>query len=422
MDDRPDSTKEEPKAREDPIKRRFADKLRERLAALNWDQSVLADVAGVSATKVSGWLSASRSISRDDVCRLAWAISAGQDGSSLKRVKGESGTELQLKLPPSRSLQDETTGDLPGRGGIEQITADLLDAAGYSSAIEPKLDRAWGRLTPGMNNGSAQANENSLKVGWFDYPPFAIPRHAQEFDGISRELCDVLCSLLGISMTPVRLGLGEIEAAVRSRKVDMLAPTLALPSRLRSLAFSEALPGIQVGLATLVSSRVSPRPQFDTKACIHCARGSVTKAQLRLLYPKEWPIFGPHIHEEQDLDNWHVLFESPQDAEKELCFFVADEITCNYAALKDPQRVAVASLPAVASQAKLPLAFGVHHDEPRLLAAINTTIHLMQDGNLFEHTYKAWARKDPQIAHEILKKLCKPKFVEESSDEQTTSA
>src|SRR5262245_17689696 len=66
----------------------FVDKIREHLRVLNWTQQQLADAAGVSRAIVSGWIGKKdRSIGRDDVCRLAWAVAGGLDEAILESPK-----------------------------------------------------------------------------------------------------------------------------------------------------------------------------------------------------------------------------------------------------------------------------------------------------------------------------------------------
>lgn len=359
--------------------------VREHLDALNWSQATLATRAGVSTAQVSGWIGKrDRGISRDDVCKLTWAIAGGYDGVII--VPDARDSDGPDRDDPRRPRVEK------GRGALEGLLSAMLHAAGYRLQDRPETNRIWSRFARPEDSVETlrdSRDPHTLRVGWFEWEPLAYSEEPPlGFAGIGQEIAARVADLLDLRLEARPLPLSAIRREIHTYRVDLLAPLLHLPSRERSFCFSEAIPQISVGINGLfhVDAKVQIPPEarrlpFDRlsrHARIHYVDGAVSPGLLPGFRgfdapdPRRW---------KQGSDAIDYLTAHPFDAGGLPNCFVADDLTCTNHRHNGSLLLLDASPDRhlrTEGLIRLPVAFAAHVNEPRLIQAVNSCLAIME--------------------------------------------
>jgi len=342
----------------------FRTVLADHIKKLGWTKDMLAKNSGISGSLISTWLkdqSSTRPISRFDINHLACSIAMGYGSRKV-----------------------------PGHGNLDGILSELLAAAGFNPLPSPNTDLKWEELS----------RRQKLTVGWVDYRHFSYkeglpPRIA----GVAAEIVTQLERLTGIEMlwNPEPSDWGSVMSDIRERRVDLIAPILlTLPSRLLWIEFSEPIPGIRLGINGLVHEdcfdellmRDRQSGIGDERLLVNYVKGELGEAFWKILVPQaQVERIEGHENFEQA---YHYLRDNPRRSPDKIRCLVADHSICHYWKNKDPQLRLLRGSETEASQGRtlhLPLAFGIHQEEHKLLWMINRCIRILQETDYFEQLF-----------------------------------
>lgn len=251
------------------------------------------------------------------------------------------------------------------------LMKEFINAAGFPMENGHPDQPLWNEL----HEGKTQA----LRVGWFPWGGFATQK-IEDFVGPSRNVCDRLCELLGFSIQPVRLEVHDLEDKLANREVHLLAPLIQLPARAFKYACSQPLPEVRVGLGLVVHKKVADslpgnpgrtpyqelaKVPFDNlQICL--VKEGVADAVLRSSsVPRQFGSFK---------EAWEAVREHPLDSESgQARAFMADAVSCKRIILDNPDFVQI-----LADQHRLPVCFGVHPDETRLMTVVNLCLAIIE--------------------------------------------
>ena len=386
----------------------FTRTLRELLRLTKLTQSQLGEESGISQAQVSGIVTGRRHPSRSQVNRLT----------------------LGLMLAATRQLPgDSTFSDSQYRVArmfaprhLEAASTAMLALAGY--APEGDISRHtkgviensfWESLQPGyssqLDTHGAPAQE--LRFGWFPYLPLAVPDEvdpsAAPPGGFSREVCDRVAHLLGVTPRYIRLKVEDAELALERGLVDVMAPLIRHPSRMRSMAFSQPIGGLRIGLEALVPKKLDyKKDDFPSKFFIKYPSGGTSYSLFRL----EYPSISKSEQERQgvrELDHWKVMYKDGyyEPRTKLPICFIMDEITAIYAVHTRPEEFDFGIGPKVPEERKvlLRLALAVKRSEPALLHALNDALSLVTESDLLREVYSKMEESSDDANREIIKRV-----------------
>lgn len=368
---------------------KLAQVLEPRLQELGWAQAQFESETGsaISQQRISNWLGRKARVpSRDDCAALAATVLVGL----MKKGK---------TVPPSAF----------------GIFHDVLNAAGYAVHDDFDEQQCWARIS--RDGGIAN---KTLRVGWFRWGNFAYSKREDaaiddplDFQGPSREICQRICELLGLRISPIRLTVPQIGAKIQNREVDVLAPFIQLPARLFEISCSNPLPipssKLAVGINIVVHEKHIPgltglgessRSQRNGRAPNSNASGedargwfddllSVPFRKLRCRCAKDsvpdviLPAAIDDLHwepEESLSDAWEKTRNDPGGTLVPAC--VADEISCSWFEDTNPTYKRLLKSPPY----RLPVSLGVHPSETKLLSTLNACLDILErDGFLQAH-------------------------------------
>ena len=383
----------------------FTRTLRELLRLTRLTQSQLGEEAGMSQAQVSGIVTGRRHPSRIQVNRLT----------------------LALIVAASRILPgDSTFSDSPYRVArlfaprhLEAASAAMLTLAGYSpegssrglSAIQNAF---WESLQPGYASqlDSRGALAQPLRFGWFPYPPLAVPDtidpNGAPPSGLSREICDRVAHLLGFAPKYIRLQVEEAELALETSRIDVMAPLIRHPSRMRSMIFTQPIEGLRIGLEALVPRRHSHKESFPKGYFVLYPAGGTSYSLFRLEYPSIHKS-GAERQGVSELDHWKVMYRDGTyhlETRAPMCF-ITDEITAIYAVQSRPDDFDYGIGPQEPERRKvlLRLALAVSRHESSLLQALNDALSLVKESDLLREVYENMESGQDAANREIMRRV-----------------
>lgn len=344
----------------------FSETMRRYLEALNIEQTQLAEEAGISRQEISMWLGGKkRPPGWLDAGRMAGVIFL-----RMLRMEKDGG-----KIPAGLRFDNAL------------LTQEFLNAAGFKMNDGYEDQPLWRRLEDVDKKGRI------LRVGWFPWGEFArvkndkYPASAPDnFGGLSEKLCRRLCALLGVAMEPVPIEVHEMMAKLWDGEVDLLAPLIQLPARKFAFACSQRIPGLNVGLTMLVHESLMERslPSLQQMPMENFQVWLVRGGVADVLLPRG------SVGEIIEAGS----FDEALDGVKQHCIdpatgrfraFMADSVSCHHALKHSKPKLSVIthdrfSLPdAFRDQHTLPVAFGVHPNETRFLAVVDSCLEIMAD-------------------------------------------
>lgn len=363
------------------------------LRHLKWNQQVLAKRIHVSESQMSAWLRDEpiRSIGSDDICRIAWTIAGGLD---------------QASLPESSDDEDSI-----GRGRLDVLLNGFLILGGYASAPTSR-DVIWrSKLAPGR---SERRRGEKLRVGHLRWQPSEV----SGYKDFVTSLTESMITALEQDVEHVPLHFSELEASLRSRRIDLLAPYLMqFPARQTwyTFAINPTGLGLQIDglvprplnalrhslLKELAESRKHRRLQIlSSKIVLVAARGEVAATVGRLIFPKNTRL--EESASGQDASSFIAdVIDRPEDEVNRLRVLLTNNATCAWARLQHPDQFSLLSeiLPDVKGLShSLPLAFATHPLEENLQSALKSAFKQIKEMGIYselcekhlENPYFSW--------------------------------
>jgi len=217
----------------------FSKLVRDVLSMIGWSYEKFAEHAGINKSQVRAWLSRKdRSISKDDVCLVAWALAKGID------------------FPDSAPEVDH--GKSTGRARLDVLLNSLLNSAGYKSFTGRLEDHIWNRLTATESHVENQTDNasNALTVGYVECPPLSkIPEdgNPEKPRGLAIGVTELVCRYIGVEVQWKKIHWEDIPVMLRTGAIDLVAPmTLHVPRRLLEYRLSEPLLKVKGGINCII--------------------------------------------------------------------------------------------------------------------------------------------------------------------------
>lgn len=343
------------------IPERFVEQIREHRDRLDWTQATLSEESGISQSQLSGWLkSQTRTVGRDQVCRLAFAFAKGYEASKEVRY------------------------------GIDQLDVllnSLLSSAGFSALEGRPKDIVWTRL---------QSEPRKLRVGWTNYPPFCSSAGSrggsEELSGIAVDITRRLAELTGLQIDWVNCQWGEIQPALNSGIVDVICPILmVLPTRmLEQVLFSDKIPifslavngvALKEHIAKIRAIAKAPFLESTTAVAANAIRGEVGVTLRRIVLPIS--SLG-RVYETVEEAIWDLSEEPIDPITGDVKCLIADHTICIEILRQKKDLFDLVYPRSDTSPVKLPIAFGTHVGEESLSRLINTCLQLMHQSEYFD--------------------------------------
>ncbi len=406
----------------------FTYKVQRYLDGLNWTYADLAHHIKVSAALVSVWLGDGkdrvvRLPAKDDVCRIAWAITGGQDGE-LKSLRDAPDAGGIAHDSSKASETKRTDGGRSGRGELAFILDELLQAAGYAGVQGRAENRAWERISGSSHLVSITRPKydtvsgehllpTDLRVGWVTsnplfYLPAALDGGPQ---GLAADIVRCLADYLGVRLDWVDVRRrSDLGRCLREGQIDLVAPmAVHFPKRMIDMNFTTGIPGLRCGMNCILKkseigevSTTGFQPQQlsevdPDRIKIEYMPGDIGAYGVSLFAPR-WAIkndvFRPHsgnsmTEKSPDLQSvYSDLINYPREYENgekgRVRCYLTGQLTC-YRGVVDsrdkvdsPDKLGLL-LPQTKSPVKLPYAFGVAYTEPRLHRIIDNSLRIIFD-------------------------------------------
>ncbi|MEZ6035885.1 MAG: hypothetical protein R3F29_00295 [Planctomycetota bacterium] len=352
----------------------LATRLRDYIEQLDWSERQLAEAAGVSRPRVAACMGravgaerGSRHVTKADVNRIAVALAL--------------------------AFEEAGTAGL-GTAHIDSLLNELLDLAGFAASTGRHPDSIVDHWQQGR----------ALRLGYFPWGQFM----QAGFDGLAALIAEQARVFLGIgAITPVPLALGELDQAIRDRQVDLVGPLLGIASREATMALSDPVPHLAVGINAIIRASDLPvvapsiegsHPRPDevnwNRVNLHYVRGGVPETLKEILTGN---VMGGSAVGMNPLDHdtfaeaVEAALGAPSPAEssdqRRVDCLVADDITCQHVAASPKYRDArllFHHAPGTPGRAVLPVVFAAHRDERGLIRLLNRCIAHMEDSGFFE--------------------------------------
>nr|WP_243147065.1 transporter substrate-binding domain-containing protein [Scytonema sp. UIC 10036] len=257
----------------------------------------------------------------------------------------------------------------PASDEIDEIVNELLEAAGYSSAVKGKgADYSWHEI----------AKNHSWTLGYTDVPTWSqiSDKPGSSPTGLAIKYAEQIGRLLGVNTIWEYLTWQEMPLAIRERRVHGIAPFfLRIPERLFDYRFSQPCSEEAYSLSAVMVPN-----QDNTSTSLE----DLPKRRVQL------------IHVRGDIGSWAVKILSDsydqrkefEDGRKAISYllamsgsnnditpvFVSDSVTCQYISNENKlQAIEIKSL----NNVKISPAFAFHLDEERLTVAVNSAIKIV---------------------------------------------
>lgn len=325
---------------------------------LNWSQEKLAVESALTQSMISYAVLSKpdRTIGRHEINRIAWAVAKGYE-------------ELHGKDAPIGL----------GINYLDLMLNELLEAAGMPAIHGGSFDQQLNKIL----------SRKKIVVGWFPWGGVAEPTTVDNiFRGDSYKIMERITRLLGLKVQYEQIGLDEITKSLIERKVDVVAPFLALPSRLLEIDTTRQINGYSCGVNAVLRKehmgRLGKNPQLPSLHFSH--REDINWSLMELVYVEGGTpevlkniLIGEESVVTKEVKNFQegitlITEKSVTDRGLIRCF-VADAVSC---ADLGNRHDGLAKL-FDHSEIKLPLVIGVHPLEPTLLDVINHCLYIMEN-------------------------------------------
>ena len=267
-------------------------------------EKTVAQLVGVSAQQFSKWVRAKDAISKADVNRVAWAISALID----RTITVEEGGKLALNVVRMPA----------GRGDLDAILKELYIAAGYLPVdSDPTIyDEKWNQLT-GIDDDTADDSSEEMNPVTKRKLSGPINRQRRIVVGIFEDLGlgfvrDILGRLewsLGVQIIEKRLENwdGYSVNHLKPNRIHLYEPRLELPRRAFALQYTRPLPLLRCGINAIVNGQfleyvrsggtvkaVSPNDAIDTPKLEYLNKEIIDRLDFRFV-PGNIGEFSEHL-------------------------------------------------------------------------------------------------------------------------------
>lgn len=333
----------------------FSDCLRAHFRELKWSASDLARRTQISQSQLSDWMSGSpRGLRRKYINEIAVALAA----------KYSTGEDEGQKKPRYELL--------------DGILNELLESSGLS-AIKGKENRLWERLI------GEPAETRTIRVAWFSWGEFAREGYSRSFDGVSRQIVEIVLRLMGFrreNIKYIKIELDEIDDPHLFTKADIVAPMMKLPNRLLNIAPSANLDRFRIRLNGVTSRKICDKLSFERSKLHIYPEPVLDEVRFLTVRGATSEIFEPIIRYYQGNGSDPIQVESLKQGIEEIDkltqqedldthpIFLADEITCKKAISSNEELVMVWDKSVLAFS----LVMGVSQNENRLRDSLNHAI------------------------------------------------
>jgi transcriptional regulator with XRE-family HTH domain len=313
----------------------------------------LARITHISAGQIADWLNGVRLPGRDRICEICYYLAVDYE-KKRKEIK-------------EKRIGPET---------LDGMLNEMLEAVGYSPAIgaQAHRDQIWTRL--------AGSDKRELTVAWVRYPPFAYTDATGQLRGVAIDIMERVAKLMGARVKWVEKQWSNAIDDLMSHDVEIVAPLLLeLPSRMFQMAFSSAIPEVAIGISGLIN-RACQSHISSNGLCLNYVKGEAGEALCTMFAPDATALQEHNTFESA----WQAIETAGRDEEGRVNCLVADHVICNEleATTRGALKTVESSMVGGAETVTLPIAAGVHLQEPQLLQVVNECLKILRATKWFD--------------------------------------